>query len=403
MSTKAFSGSFNHYIFTRDDSGQVIATNTQTQEITTVSGNVTDVTFSDFSTSLERVILSDQVLSGSITDGGRAYLPTNTPDKGRITFHNDGTYTYRPYEWADGTDVFEVKLLDSDEVLTFTLDGFNGGPETIYGTKDSDILTSTEGQDTIFNAGLGDDTVIGSDAQDTVILDGGINDYTFTRNADGSVTALNNQTDESDTLHNIDLIDFNDVGVRVLDSLVQSALKYTGRVPLEDGASYFFHSSPQQGHITLHNDGSFVYTPNEDATGLDYFTVKITQPDGSTQLSTVEVNTDTGETNNIPMVNADDYFRLKANKSHIFSADDLLANTFDADGEALFVTDIAVSHGTIVYNPQFGNWTYTPEAGFEGHVPTTSATAPAKRLLKPPWVFGKNSLGPSWMAGMPSA
>jgi glucose/arabinose dehydrogenase len=134
---------------------------------------------------------------------------------------------------ADGT-VTVVNTTSGTDTLT-DIDGFwfngsqqwlplsaalvpppNGGP--IEGTSGDDELFGTPNDDTMIGNG-GSDFFAESDGNDTIIGDAGVYDqvnyfgfveeYTFTQNADGTVTVVNNETG-TDTLTEIDGFWFND-------------------------------------------------------------------------------------------------------------------------------------------------------------------------------------------------
>ncbi|MFZ7823861.1 Ig-like domain-containing protein [Priestia sp. 40] len=46
---------------------------------------------------------------------------------------------------------------------------------------------------------------------------------------------------------------------------------------------------PNNGNAVISQDGTFIYTPNNDFIGNDQFTILITDPEGATALSTIFV------------------------------------------------------------------------------------------------------------------
>ncbi len=77
------------------------------------------------------------------------------------------------------------------------------GNDDLQGTTGDDIMIGNGGSDT-FNGSLGDDTIIGnSDAYDQVDYNGSASDYSFSRNADGTITVTGALTG-TDTLTDID-------------------------------------------------------------------------------------------------------------------------------------------------------------------------------------------------------
>ena len=111
-----------------------------------------------------------------------------------------------------------------------TIDG-GGGDDIIEGGDGDDIIEGGDGNDDLIG-GSGNDMIFGGDGFDTLeggegndLLDGGegfdvavfsqnLLDYTITDNLDGTLTVTDNVgTDGTDTLVNIELLDFNDINI----------------------------------------------------------------------------------------------------------------------------------------------------------------------------------------------
>ncbi len=114
------------------------------------------------------------------------------------------------------------------------------------------------------------------------------------------------------------------------------------------------------GTVTVNQDGTITYTPDENYNGPDTITYVVTDPDGNTATSTVAVNVT--PVNDAPVAN-DDTATTTVGTAVVIP---VLANDTDVDGDTLTVTGSPTSpNGTVVVNAD-GTITFTPDAGFTG-------------------------------------
>ncbi|MCH2199474.1 MAG: Ig-like domain-containing protein [Flavobacteriales bacterium] len=125
---------------------------------------------------------------------------------------------------------------------------------------------------------------------------------------------------------------------------------------------------PNFGTVTMDEDGNYVYTPFEGYSGSDSFTYKICDdfdPQACDEATvTIEViNTNPNENSN-PIAN-DDIFVMSVNGTLQGSVS---LNDFDPEGDMLTVAAVPIlapEHGEVTLNAA-GDFTYEPDAGFEG-------------------------------------
>ncbi|WP_299866750.1 calcium-binding protein [uncultured Hoeflea sp.] len=103
--------------------------------------------------------------------------------------------------------VGEAKWYDIDDLIDYnsfdTIDTGTTGDDYLVGTAGNDAILGGEGTDTLYG-GLGDDLLDGQGGgYNQADYDGAASDYTFTRNADDSIT-VSHATYGTDTLKNID-------------------------------------------------------------------------------------------------------------------------------------------------------------------------------------------------------
>jgi Ca2+-binding RTX toxin-like protein len=108
----------------------------------------------------------------------------------------DGVWFVGEAKWYDIDDLIDYNSFD-------TLDTGTSGDDYLTGTAGNDAILGGEGNDTLYG-GAGDDLLDGQGgAYNQVDYDGAASDYTFTRNADNSIT-VSHATYGTDTLKNID-------------------------------------------------------------------------------------------------------------------------------------------------------------------------------------------------------
>ena len=112
--------------------------------------------------------------------------------------------------------------------------------------------------------------------------------------------------------------------------------------------------------LTLNEDGSFEYTPDENFNGSDSFTYKANDGDDDSEVATVTITVNS--INDDPVATDD-----SATTDQDTDVDvNLLDNDSDVDGDTLTVTNVgAASNGTATNNND-GTVTYSPNPGFFG-------------------------------------
>jgi VCBS repeat-containing protein len=120
---------------------------------------------------------------------------------------------------------------------------------------------------------------------------------------------------------------------------------------------------PVNGSLSLANDGSFVYTPDENFNGMDSFVYELTDSDGEQTLGTVTI--DVTPVNDAPVLTNEQI--TSANQGFVALSDDtMLANDVDVDGDDLTIVDIGTPQfGSLIDNGD-GTYVYIPPPGFVG-------------------------------------
>ena len=136
-----------------------------------------------------------------------------------------------------------------------------------------------------------------------------------------------------------------------------------------DSLNYSKASDPQHGKVVVNEDGSYTYTPNANYHGGDSFTVLVSDGQGGTALSTV--NIEVTPVNDSPKVE-DPNGNIDPVTGHYTAQTDEdkpvsgKVAASDVDGDTLtFAKGSNPANGTVTVDAQ-GNWTYTPNKDYNG-------------------------------------
>jgi len=303
-----------------------------------------------------------------------------TANGGTWTIDADGEFTYTPAENFNGTDSFSYTISDgatsSTGVVTITVTAVNDPVSAVEftGTGIEDGPAVTGNVLTANNAANVDDEIL------TVTPDSGVtaNGGTWTIDADGEFTytpAENfNGTDSfsytisdgtySDTgTITITIAAVNDAPVAGDDTVTtEEDTPYTGTLPISDAdgdpLTIEVGTEPEYGALTIHEDGTFTYTPTTNYNGDDSFTYTVTDGKGGTATGTITIT--------ITPVNDDP---TAEDDTFTFDEDHQIESSVtvhDVDGDSLTVTlDDPPSNGTLDLNAD-GTFTYTPNPNYHG-------------------------------------
>ena len=127
-------------------------------------------------------------------------------------------------------------------------------------------------------------------------------------------------------------------------------------------------TSTSNGTLTLLDDGSFTYMPNQGFSGSDFFTYQIMDTSGLTASAQVDI--EVGSVN-APPIAVNDNYTIEEDQTLIVNgaaANSLLSNDFDIDNDPLQLeTDLisTVNNGVLTID-NLGTFTYLPNANFYG-------------------------------------
>lgn len=124
-------------------------------------------------------------------------------------------------------------------------------------------------------------------------------------------------------------------------------------------------SGPLRGSVSFSANGAFTYTPLNGETGLDTFTLLVSDPFGASVEQTFEV-TIGAQANRAPKALNDTGFAVKAGASLTITPQVLLKNDTDADSDTLTLTTVSKAVGGSAAIMSDGSIVFHADAGFRG-------------------------------------
>jgi hypothetical protein len=134
--------------------------------------------------------------------------------------------------------------------------------------------------------------------------------------------------------------------------------------PLGNGltASLVVSSGPENGTLTLNQDGSFTYEPDADFYGYDSFSYQAYDGASYSDPATVTIQV----SNEAPWALGDGPYFVELDGTLNVPAAGVLENDFDWEDDELTVTLVdEPEHGDVTLNSD-GSFTYTPDTSYEG-------------------------------------
>ncbi|MEL7637979.1 MAG: Ig-like domain-containing protein, partial [Anaerolineaceae bacterium] len=323
------------------------------------------------------------------TDGMRVVLVSNV-SQGSLILSGDGSFTYTPDPDFTGTDSFVYKLITfpgiqddwTDEAtVTITVNPINDAPVA----EDQDVTTAedTAKEITLVATDIDGDeltyAIVDEPSNGTLTLNGDVATYTPALNFVGedsfTFTANDGTVDSDMAVVNITVTEVNDAPVAVEDAYtvdedtVLTVLVADGVLDNDsdvdgDPLTAVLVSDVSNGTLVLDDDGSFVYTPDENYFGSDSFTYKAS--DGTLESDTVIVTITVNSINDWVIANDDEYETMAGVTLEV-AAPGVLTNDVLLDPNETVSLQILTqpAGGTLTLNTD-GSFTYVPNAGFFG-------------------------------------
>ncbi|PPC88347.1 MAG: hypothetical protein CTY31_04750 [Hyphomicrobium sp.] len=132
---------------------------------------------------------------------------------------------------------------------------------------------------------------------------------------------------------------------------------------VKDGAG------PSRGSVVFSTDGRFTYTPDADANGSDSFTLIVS--DGIAAPVEQSFSFDIRAVNDVPQANDDVGYTVQRGMTLRISAEELLTNDVDVDGNALDIISVSRDIGGRVSRDSNGDILFTARNNFTGEASFT--------------------------------
>ncbi|MEL7090744.1 MAG: tandem-95 repeat protein [Pseudomonadota bacterium] len=259
-----------------------------------------------------------------------------------------------------------------------------GGDDVIIGGEGADVMFGEGGDDTfivgsgaegngdVISGGSGPDETTDNDVLD---LRGAgdvvINDSADANDAGATTGTVTFENGETLTFSGIETILFDENGAPIAnddditvaeDGSVTFDPTANDSDPDGDPLEVDSFTQPANGTVTENPDGTLTYTPDPDYFGDDSFTVTITDPDGATSTSTVNVTVD--PVNDAPDANPDEETMLEDGDPILI---DVLDNDTDVDpGDVLTITEATVPTEQGTVEIVGGQLLFTPAENYNG-------------------------------------
>ena len=312
------------------------------------------------------------------------------PANGSITFNPNGSFTYIPNANFNGVDTFAYHAFDGSlssatTTVTITVDPADDSPvatgDVYVAAEDAPLAIAAPGV-LANDTGLGDGgltlTVTTGPANGSVVLNAdGSFTYTPTANFSGpdgfTYQVRDGDGDVSTATVSITVDPADDLPVANGDAYVTTEdAPLTIATPgvlandagLWDGGITLSVVSVSGGTVSLSNDGSFLFTPAANFSGLASFSYEVRDADGDTSTATVAVTVTPA---NDPPVANDDAGTVTedsgANTINVLANDSILPDA----GETLMVVVVTQgANGAVAIGGGGTAVTYTPNADFFG-------------------------------------
>ena len=274
--------------------------------ITVTPVNMAPVGTGDSKTTPENTPVSGTV-TGTDGDGDHlSFSKATDPAHGNVTVGIDGSYTYRPSNKYSGPDNFAITISDANGGSTTVTVDITVTPvnEPPTGSDDSKITpenTSVSGAITAVD-GDGDAltfTKITNPAHGTaVVAVNGTYTYTPATNYNGpdnfTITISDGHGGTATVTVDIIVTPVNQPpsgsgDAKTTNENIPVSGTVSGTDPDGDKLSFTQATSPAHGTVTVNSDGSYIYTPNDNYSGPDNFTIAVSDGNGGTTTVNVAI------------------------------------------------------------------------------------------------------------------
>ena len=330
----------------------------------------------DYAASTPEDIPVNGRVTGTDADGDvLAYSLLTAPTDGTVLVNADGTWTYTPNSNFNGADMFTVLVDDGRggtavSGITITVLPVNDPPTVpdyaVSGIEDSPVTGTVIGNDAdgdLLTYSLLTPPIFGT----VTVNPDGTWLYTpagnFSGNDTFSVLVGDGRGGTAISAVVVTILPVNDPPVAPDYSVTTPentavSSRVAGTDPEEQLLTYSLYTSPNNGFAVVNPDGTWMYTPGNDYTGPDLFSILVSDPQGGTAVSRITI-TVVAESDEVVVPN------------YTVTTPENVPTGGQVEGVSLEGNPLqygllsSPGNGTAAVNPD-GTWTYTPNPFFEG-------------------------------------
>ncbi|KEA50941.1 hypothetical protein DT73_20550, partial [Mangrovibacter sp. MFB070] len=366
--------------YTISDGNGGTVTSTVTITVTAVNDAPLAGTVAPQTTAEDTPVTVNVLAPATDPDGDTLAVSTASADHGTVTINGDGTVTYTPAANYNGSDTITYTLSDGKggtvtSTVAITVTAVNDAP--LAGT----VAPQTTAEDTPVTVNVlapatdpdGDTLAVStaSASHGTVTINGdGTITYTPAANYNGSDTITYTLSDgNGGTVTStiaITVTAVNDapqagtVAPQTTAEDTPLTINVLAAASDPDGDTLSVTAATAaHGSVVINPDGTLTYTPNANYHGNDTLTWIVNDGHGGLVTGTAAIVVTA--VNDAPVAGSGQATTSEGQPVIL----DLLSYGSDVDGDTLALASVAVSHGSVVLNPD-GTITYTPDAGFSG-------------------------------------
>ncbi|MGY0195696.1 tandem-95 repeat protein [Leptothrix sp. BB-4] len=362
---KNFNGADSFSYTVSDGKG---GSNTYTVEVTVAAVNDAPTGADEELDATENVALEGSLSTAKDVDGDDVtYKLATSATHGTVAVNEDGSYTYTPNAYFNGTDTFTYTVSDgkggsNTYTATVTVGAVNDAPTAAYVSIEATEDVITKGYLPAATDVDGDDVTyaLEYDADHGKVVVYANGSYTYTPDANYNGTDAFSYTVSDDNGGS------NTYSVEVTVGVVNDAptaadkdLEATEDVVLKgslptatdvdgDDVTYKLATSATHGAVVVKADGSYTYTPNANFNGTDTFTYTVSDSDGGHNTYTATVTV--GAVNDKPTLSTVRSFADFTEDTFgeiSFAQLAAAADAADVDGDVLKFRIEAISSGSL--------------------------------------------------------
>nr|WP_290226527.1 cadherin-like domain-containing protein [Trichocoleus desertorum] len=334
---------------------------------------------------------STLLLANDTDPDGQALLITGftQPAGGSVVGNGDGTYLYTPSPNFNGTDSFTYTItdgLDGSATATVTIavgavndiaiagaDAFTTDEDTSLSFAEASLLANDtdveDGLPTILSFTQPENGSLSKNGNGTYLYTpdpdfNGSDSFTYTVTDSSGGTAAATVTLLINSINDLPIAS-SDIATTVEDTLLvlNAADLLANDSDVEDSLLIDNFTQPENGSLSVNGNGTYLYTPDPDFNGSDSFTYTVTDSSGGTAVATVTLTV--ASANDLPIANANS-FSFDEDGTLTITADDLLSNDTDVDGNSLLITNFTPTQNGRLVDRGANTFVYTPDPNFNG-------------------------------------